>query len=89
MQAGGDGFGWRVTAENMTFQNPGVFIPCHIREIPAREETTGSMKTYKAGKKKKKRKYIKKSKGGEDETDSSQRQMKDVLTFIRLMNTHT
>lgn len=54
MQAGGDGFGWRVTAENMTFQNPGVFIPCHIRKIPARGETTGSMKTYKAGKKKKK-----------------------------------
>lgn len=52
MQAGGDGFGWRVTAENMTFQNPGVFIPCHIRKIPARGETTGSMKTYKAGKKK-------------------------------------
>lgn len=52
MQAGGDGFGWRVTAENMTLQNSGVFIPCHICEIPTRGETTGSIKTYKAGKKK-------------------------------------
>lgn len=55
MQAGGDGFGWRVTAENVTFQNPGVFIPRHIRKIPARGETTGSMKTNKAGKKKEKK----------------------------------
>lgn len=54
MQAGGDGFGWRVTAENMTLQNSGVFIPCHICEIPTRGEATGSIKTYKAGKKKKK-----------------------------------
>lgn len=36
MQAGGDGFGRRVTAEHMTFQDPGVFIPCHICKVSAR-----------------------------------------------------
>lgn len=36
MQTGGDGFGWRVTAEHMTFQDPGVFISCYIRKIPER-----------------------------------------------------
>ena len=49
MQAGGDGFGWRVTAEHMTFQDPGVFISCHICKVPGREETTGLVKTHKAG----------------------------------------
>lgn len=43
MQAGGDGFGWRVTAEHMTFQDPGVFVPGHIRKVPVREDTAGSM----------------------------------------------
>lgn len=38
MQACGDGFGWSVTAEHMTFQDPGVFIPGHIRKVP---EKTG------------------------------------------------
>ncbi len=47
MQAGGDGFGWRVTAEHMTFQDPGVFIPRHICKVPGREENTRSMKTLK------------------------------------------
>lgn len=49
MQAGGDGFGWRVTAEHMTFQDPGVFIPRHICKVPEREkeENTGSAKTKK------------------------------------------
>lgn len=54
MQAGGDGFGWRVTAEYMTFQNPSALIPRHICKIPERGETTGSTRT-------------KKSRGGEDE----------------------
>lgn len=83
MQAGGYGFGWRVTAKNMTFENPGVFISCHVCKIPARGETTRSTKTYKAGKEEKKKKMQR-----EDETDSFRRQMKDNLTFIRLMNTH-
>lgn len=47
MQAGGDGFGWRVTAEHMTFQDPGVFIPCHICKVPGREEITGSTQNEK------------------------------------------
>lgn len=47
MQAGGDGFGWSVTAEHMTFQDPGVFIPSHICKVPGREDTAGSMKTCK------------------------------------------
>lgn len=38
MQTGGDGFGWRVTAEHMTFQDPGVFISCYICKIPERVE---------------------------------------------------
>lgn len=38
MQAGGDGFGWCVTAKHMTFQNPGVFIPRHIRKVPGKNE---------------------------------------------------
>lgn len=38
MQACGDGFGWSVTAEHMTFQDAGVFIPGHIRKVP---EKTG------------------------------------------------
>lgn len=42
MQAGGDGFGRRVTAEHMTFQDPGVFIPCHICKIPARHGKKGA-----------------------------------------------
>lgn len=44
MQAGGDGFGWCVTAEHMTFQDPGVFVPSHICKVPGREDTTGSMR---------------------------------------------
>lgn len=39
MQAGGDGFGWRITAEHMTFQDPGVFIPRHICKVSEIEET--------------------------------------------------
>lgn len=46
MQAGGDGFGWRVTAEHMTFQDPGVFIPSHICKVPGREKNKGSVKTH-------------------------------------------
>lgn len=44
MQAGGDGFGWCVTAEHMTFQDPGVFVPSHICKVPVREDTAGSMR---------------------------------------------
>ena len=47
MQAGGDGFGWRVTAEHMTFQDPGVFVPRHICKVPEREENTESTKTHR------------------------------------------
>lgn len=64
VQAGGDGFGWRVTAENMTFQDPGVFVSRHVRKIPARGETSGSTKTKQVKKKKNQR-----CKGGDDETD--------------------
>lgn len=39
MQAGGDGFGRRVTAEHMTFQDPGVFVPRHICKIPEKRRT--------------------------------------------------
>lgn len=39
MQAGGDGFGWCVTAEHMTFQDPGVFIPRHICKVPEKRKT--------------------------------------------------
>lgn len=44
MQAGGDSFGRRVTAEHMTFQDPGVFIPRHICKVPGKEENTRGMK---------------------------------------------
>lgn len=40
MQARGDGFGRRVTAKNMTFQDPGVFIPGHIGKIPETNKNT-------------------------------------------------
>ena len=42
MQAGGDGFGWRVTAEHMTFQEPRDFVPRHVRKISEGAEKTKS-----------------------------------------------
>lgn len=47
--------------------------------------TKKKKKTYKAGTFKKKKRE--KCKGGEDETDSSQRRMSDKMTFIRLRKT--
>lgn len=55
MQAGGDGFGWRVTAEHMTFQDPGVFIPRHICKVPGREEENTELKKMHNRKKGKER----------------------------------
>lgn len=51
MQAGGDGFGWRVTAEHMTFQDPGVFIPRHICKVPGKEKNRVSKRNNRERKK--------------------------------------
>lgn len=56
VQAGGDGFGWRVTAENMTFQDPGVFVSRHVRKIPARGGDKRVNQAIQSRCKKKKRK---------------------------------
>lgn len=49
VQAGGDGFGRSVTAEHMTFQDPGVFIPRHISKVPEKMEKRKKKRNMRSG----------------------------------------